>query len=84
MSTKTVDINKPTIMKMLQVDLFGFQPSAAAIEEKAKEVHHLVSGQGGTSNLRMIGGYGRNANGFIVLIPTKADEPAASGKKKKK
>ena len=80
--SKTVDINKDTIMKMLRTDVFGFK--AEEIENKAKEVFNLVSGAPAEkrTDVKMVGGYVRTMDGFIIITPVK--EVLAGIQKKKK
>jgi len=67
MAIAVTDVNKSTIMKMLQVDVFGF--SAEEIEEKAKEVHNLVvnGDDSQISSSKFVGGYGRTSSGCIAI-----------------
>lgn len=85
MAIAVTDVNKSTIMQMLQTDVFGF--SAEDIEAKAKEVHNLVVNGGDTPNLKMVGGYGRTESGNIAVFYNgffHEAPPAKTSKGKKK
>jgi hypothetical protein len=82
MASSVVDVNKDTIMQMLRTDVFGFK--AADMEEQAKEVYHLVNGQEGVRNVKLVGGYVRTQAGFIILNQQLPAVDSATGKKKKK
>lgn len=77
-----VDINRNTLIKMLHTDLAGFQPKA--IEDVAKEVHHLVSGDDSYQprSHKFANGYGRNKDGFIMLFRVESNNTTSNSKKK--
>jgi hypothetical protein len=79
-----IDINRGTIMSMLRTDLEGFQPKA--VEDVAKDVHHLVSGGDDSGyqqrSFKIVNGYGRNKDGFIMLFPIESNNTTSNSKKK--
>lgn len=75
MAASVIDINKSTIMNMLRTDVFGFSP--VDIENKAKEVYHLVGGKPSQP-----GSWLRDSKGFIQISLKSTFK--SSGKKTKK